>query len=81
MPDVAPAPVLAVAHQQRPAPRIEVVLAEGERLLHARPAAPERDDHRAQPPAMSILAGPEHHGDDLVHGRRVGRVWKRHSHE
>jgi hypothetical protein len=39
----APA-ALAVAHQQRPAPRVEVALAERQRLLHSQPPAPEHDD-------------------------------------
>jgi hypothetical protein len=33
-----------VAHQERPAPRIEVMFGLGERLVDAQPGAPERDD-------------------------------------
>ena len=47
--DLAAPAALAVAHQQRPAPRVEVALAERERLLDAQPAAPEHDDQRPQP--------------------------------
>src|SRR4051812_24523165 len=42
--DLAPATALAVAHQQRPAPGVEVALAERERFLNAQSAAPEHDD-------------------------------------
>ena len=47
--DLAAAAALAVAHEQRPAPRVEVALAERERLLDAQPAAPEHDDQCAEP--------------------------------
>ena len=50
-------PALAAAHRQRPAAGIEVALAERERLLDAQPAAPEHDDQRAQPEAMSVVGG------------------------
>ena len=39
--DLAPTAALAVAHQQRPAARVEVVLGERERLLDAQASAPE----------------------------------------
>src|SRR5215218_7873298 len=64
-PDLAPTPALAVADDQRPAPRVEVVLGQGERLLDAQPGAPEHDDHRAQPPPVAVVAGMAHDGDDL----------------
>ena len=47
-PDLAAPAALAVAHEQRAAPRIEVVFAERERLLDAQASAPEHDDQRAQ---------------------------------
>jgi hypothetical protein len=39
--DLAAATALAVAHEQRPAPRVEVALAERQRLGDAQAAAPQ----------------------------------------
>jgi hypothetical protein len=47
--DLASAPALAVAHEHRSAPRVEVMLAEQERLLDAQPGTPTNDDDRPQP--------------------------------
>jgi hypothetical protein len=65
---------LAVPHEQRAAPRVEVVLAEGQRHCDASAAAPEHHDHGAQPAAVAVVAGLAHHGDDLFHGRRIGGI-------
>jgi hypothetical protein len=73
-PDLAPAPALARAHEQRAALRVEIALVERERLLDPQPGAPEHRDQRAQARAMAILAGGAHHRDDLLDARRVGRV-------
>jgi hypothetical protein len=72
--DLAPPAALAVAHEQRAAPWVEVALAERERLLDAQGAAPEHDDQGAHSPAVAVVAGLAHHGDDLLHGRRVGGI-------
>jgi hypothetical protein len=42
--------------------------------VNAQPGAPEHDDHRAQPPAVSVIGGVAHDGDDLVDRRWVGGV-------
>jgi hypothetical protein len=52
-------------------PRIEVSLAQRERLLDAQPGAPEHDDQRAQASAVAIVGSSAHHGDDLPDSRRV----------
>ena len=72
--DLAAAAALAVAHEQRPAPGVEVAFAERERFLDAQPAAPEHDDQGAQASAVAVGAGLAHHRDDLLHGRRIGWV-------
>jgi hypothetical protein len=72
--DLAPAATLAAAHEQRPARRIEVTLAQHEHLLNAQPAAPEHDDQGPQASAVAIVGGLAHHGDDLLNGRRVGGI-------
>jgi hypothetical protein len=74
--DLAPAPAFAVAHEQRPAPRVEVAFAERQRqrLRDAQAAAPEHDHQSAQAVAVAVVAGLAHHGDDLLHRRRVGGI-------
>jgi hypothetical protein len=67
-------PPFAVAHEQRSAPRIEVALAQGERLLDAQSAAPQHDDQGTEASAVAIIGGLAHHGDDLFHGRWVGGI-------
>jgi hypothetical protein len=63
-----------LADEQRSSPCVEVAFGERERFLDAQPGAPQHDDDRAQPPAVAVLAGVAHHGDDLLNRRRVGRV-------
>src|SRR5215216_1510803 len=72
--DLAPPAALAVAHEQRPAPGVEVALAEHERFLNAQSAAPEHDDKCAEPEAVPVAAALAHDRDDLLHGRRVSGV-------
>src|SRR5215212_1156274 len=72
--DLASAATLALAHEQRPPPRIEVALAQRERLLDAQPGAAEHDDECAQPSAVAIIGSSAHHRDDLLDGRRVGGI-------
>jgi hypothetical protein len=50
---------------------VEVAFAERERLSDAQAAAPKHDDQGAPPPAMTVVGGLAHHGDDLLDGRRV----------
>src|SRR3954451_9291616 len=49
--DLAPAPALTAANQNRSTPSVEVVLPERERFLDTQPGAPQDDDNRA--PAAS----------------------------
>ena len=72
--DLAPTTTLALAHEQRPPPRIEVALAQRERLLDTEPGAPEHDDQRPQASAVAIVGSSAHHRDDLLDGRRVGGI-------
>jgi hypothetical protein len=53
---------------------VEVVLAERERFPYTKTAAPEHDDQGAQSPAVAVVAGLAHHGDDLLDGWRVGGI-------
>ena len=52
--DLAALAALAVSDQQRTAPGVEVALCERERFVDAQAAAPEHDDQRAQPPAVTV---------------------------
>jgi hypothetical protein len=54
--------------------RVEVVLGQGERFLDAQPGAKQRDDHRLQPPAVTVRVGVAHDRDDLIHGGWVSGV-------
>jgi hypothetical protein len=72
--DLAPTATLALAHEQRPPPCIEVALAQRERLLDAEPGAPEHDDQRPQASAVAIVGSSAHHRDDFLDGRRVGGI-------
>jgi hypothetical protein len=73
-PDLAPAPALARAHEQRAPLRVEVALQKRERLLDPQTGPPEDGDQGAQARPVAILAGGAHHRDDLLDARRVGRV-------
>jgi hypothetical protein len=61
-----------LAHEDRSAPHVEIVLGERERLLDTQPGAPQNDDDRAQPPAVTVIGSVAHHRDDLIDGGRVG---------
>jgi hypothetical protein len=72
--DLAPTAALAVADEQRPAARVEVVLGERERLLDAEPGAPQDDDRRSHAPAVAVIGRVAHDRHDLLHRRWVRRV-------
>jgi hypothetical protein len=68
--DLAATAALAVADQQRPAARVEVVLGERERFLDAEPGAPQDDDHRSHAPAVAVIGRVAHNRHDLLHRGR-----------
>jgi hypothetical protein len=53
---------------------IEVRLVEGERLVDPESRSPQHDDQAAQPAAMAPVTARAHDRDDLLHGRRIGRI-------
>src|SRR5204863_2070843 len=65
-----------VADEQRAAVGVEVGLVERERLADPQTSAPEYDDHAAQRDTLWTIAGSAHHGDDLLHARRIRRIAK-----
>ena len=72
-PDLATTASLAGAHQHRPAGAVEVSLGEVKRFTDSHPGAPEDDDQRPQPGAVTPVACGTHDGDDLLDRRRIGR--------
>jgi hypothetical protein len=72
--DLAPAPALAAAHEQRAATVVEVRLVERERLVDPQARAPQHDDQAAKPATVAPVAGGAHDRDDLLNGRRIGRI-------
>jgi hypothetical protein len=42
--------------------------------VDAQACPPEHDDQAAQSASVAAVAGSAHHGDDLLHGWRIGRV-------
>jgi hypothetical protein len=72
--DFAAAASLAAADEDRAAAGVEVCLGERERFADAQPCAPEHDDQPARPQAVRRGAGLPHDGDDLLDGRRIGRI-------
>jgi hypothetical protein len=42
--------------------------------VDAQAGAPEHDDQSAQPRSVQAVSGVTHHRDDLVDGRRIGRI-------
>ena len=67
--DLGSPPALSVTNPNRSARHVKAVLGERERLLDAQPGAPQHDDNRAQPPAVTVIGGLAHHRDDLLHPR------------
>jgi len=72
--DRAPLIVLAVPDEDGPATRVEVRLGQRESVRDPKPGTPEHDNQSAQPSTVPSVSGLAHHGDDLVHGGRIGRV-------
>jgi hypothetical protein len=72
--DLAPAPALAAAHEQGPATVVEVRLVERERLVDPKPRSPQHDDQTTQPASVAPVTCRAHDRDDLLHGRRIGRI-------
>jgi hypothetical protein len=72
--DFAALAALAVAHQQRPTPPIEVALGQRQRFADAQSGTPQHHDYRPQPHGMGALAGLPHYRDDLFDRRRIGGI-------
>jgi hypothetical protein len=73
-PDLAPLVALAVLYEYSAAVEVQVGLVQREGLADSQPGAPQHHDHASQSQTVRVVAGGAHHGDDLLHGRRVGRI-------
>src|SRR3954469_5796871 len=73
-PDLATPTALAATHQHRPAAPLEVELSQIERLLDAKPGAPQDHDQATGTVAVQPVAAATHHLDDLLRARRIRRV-------
>jgi hypothetical protein len=72
--DLAAAAALAAANEQRSATVVEVRLVERQRFMDAQARSPQHDDQTTQPATMAPVTRRAHDRDDLLHGRRIGRV-------
>jgi hypothetical protein len=72
--DLAAAAAFAEAHRERAGARAQVRLVEHDRLIDAKPCAPENDDHAAQARSSRPVAGFAHHRDDLLDRRRISGI-------
>jgi hypothetical protein len=60
-----------LAYKDRAARRVEVGLAQRERLRDPQAGTPEHNDQAADPDPIGILTGGPHHRDDLLDGGRI----------
>jgi hypothetical protein len=60
-----------VAHEDRSAPLVEVVLGERERRLDAQAGAPQDDDHCSHAQAVTIIGRVPHDPHDLLDRGRI----------
>jgi hypothetical protein len=65
---------LPAAHKDRAAGAVQIALIEIERFADPQPGAPEQDDQGAKSLSVGAIADSTHHRDELLDGRRVGRV-------
>jgi len=72
----SPPATLAPTDQNRPALPVKVGLGQGERFAHAKPGAPQHDDHASEPQPVRAVASGAHDRDDLLHLGRVRRLAK-----
>jgi hypothetical protein len=70
----AAAPALAPTHQHRATPPVQIGLGQRRRLADSKLGVPQHDDQTTKTLPVQGLAGGAHHGDDLLHARRVRRV-------
>jgi hypothetical protein len=70
----AAAHALAPTHQHRATPPVQIGLGQRQRPADSKPGAPQHDDQTTKTLPVQSLAGGAHHGDDLLHARRVRRV-------
>jgi hypothetical protein len=73
-PDLAALAALPAPHEHGAAATVQVGLLEGKRFTDPQPGAPQQDDQRAEPVSVGTVTNCAHDGNDLLDGRRIGRV-------
>jgi hypothetical protein len=74
-PDLATLVALPVPDQHRPARRVDIRLAQRQRLGDPQSCAPQHGDHRPDAQAVAVSAGQAHDGDDLLDPGWVSRIF------
>jgi len=70
-PDLAALAALAVTHEDRASPGLEIGLGERQRLVDPQSSPPKDHDERADPCAVHACAGSTHDRDDLLDPRWI----------
>lgn len=73
-PDLSALAAVPAPHEHGAAATVLVGLLEGKRFTDPQPGAPQQDDQRAEPVSVGTVTNCAHDGNDLLDGRRIGRV-------
>jgi hypothetical protein len=61
-------------NKQRAVSAVKIALLKSERFADPKPRAPQQDNQGAEPVAVGTIADGAHDSDDLLDGRRIGRI-------
>jgi hypothetical protein len=73
-PDLAPLAAFPSPDKHSAASAVEIALLKGERFANPQTRAPQHNNQRADPAAVWAIADGPHDSDDLLDGRRIGRI-------
>ena len=73
-PDLAALAALSTPDEHCATGAVEVALLESEGFADPKAGAPEQHDQRPQPVTIGAVTDSAHYRDDLLDGRRIGRV-------
>ena len=73
-PDFPALAALPVPDEHGAAGTVQIALLKCERLADSQSGPPEQHDQRPEAMPLGAVADRAHHGDDLLHRRRVGRI-------
>jgi len=72
--DLASLAALPATDEHCAAGLVQIALLKSERFADPQPGAPQQHDQRPESVAVGAVTDGAHHGDDLLHRRRVGGV-------